>query len=109
MAKVKAQQAYEAYTTSINVYRRYREDVLNQRELISEETLLRYNGMLESVWGLLADVGARSQAVVAVINAQRDALIAETDLLWVLQGGSPEEFVALGGVSGQADSAGASH
>lgn len=109
MAKVKAEQAYAAYTASIDVYRRYREDVLKQRDLISEETLLRYNGMLESVWGLLADVGARSQAVVAVINAQRDALIAETDLLWVLQGGSPEEFVALGGVSGQAESAGASH
>ena len=109
MAKIKAEQAYAAYTSSIDVYRRYREDVLNQRDLISEETLLRYNGMLESVWGLLADVGARSQAVVAVINAQRDALIAETDLLWVLQGGTPQEFVSLVGVSGQADLTRASH
>lgn len=109
LAKVKAQQAYAAYVASIEVYGRYRSDVLKQREVISEETLLRYNGMLESVWGLLADVGARSQAVVEAINAQRDALIAETDLLWVLQGGYPEEFVSLGGVSAQGDSASAGH
>lgn len=91
-----AQQAYAAYTASLEVHHSYREDVLKQRELIGEETLLRYNGMLESVWGLLADVGARSQAVVAAIGAQRDALIAETDLQWVLHGGRPDTFVSLG-------------
>ena len=92
-----ATQAYAAYTASIDAYRSFREDVLRQREIISEETLFRYNGMLESTWGLLADVGARSQAVVATIDAQRTALIAETDLQWVLQGGRPDAFVSLGG------------
>lgn len=96
-ASIHARQAYLAYSASIAAYRSYRDDVLKQRELMGEETLLRYNGMLESVWGLLADVGARSQAVVAAIDAQRDALLAETDLQWVLQGGQPDAFVALGG------------
>lgn len=103
-----ARQAYAAYSASLDAYRSHREDVLKQRELIGEETLLRYNGMLESVWGLLADVGVRSQAVVAAIGAQRDALIAETDLQWVLQGGQPDAFVALGGGE-QAASAAAGH
>lgn len=96
-AVANARRAYAAYTASIDAYRSYREEVLSQRELIGEESLFRYNGMLESVWTLLADVGLRSQAVVAAIGAQRDALIAETDLLWVLQGGQPEAFVSPGG------------
>lgn len=107
-AGTNAKQAYAAYTASIDAYRNYRDDVLKQRELIGEETLLRYNGMLESVWGLLADVGARSQAVVAAIGSQRDALLAETDLQWVLQGGQPDAFVSLGGGE-QAATAAAGH
>ena len=103
-----AMQAFAAYTASLEVHHSYRDDILKQRELIGEETLLRYNGMLESVWGLLADVGARSQAVVAAIGAQRDALIAETDLQWVLQGGQPATFVSLSG-SEQSASAAAGH
>lgn len=92
-----ARQAFAAYTASLQSHRIHREEILKQRELIGEETLLRYNGMLKSVWDLLADVGARSQAVVAAISVQRDALIADTDLQWVLQGGQPDSFVSLGG------------
>lgn len=92
-----ALQAYAAYTAGIALHGQYRNEVLQQRERIGQETQLRYNGMLASVWDLLADVGARSQAVVAAIGAQRDALIAETDLHWVLQGGHPDAFVSLGG------------
>lgn len=103
-----AQQAYAAYTASVEVDRSQREDVLPQRERIGEATLLRYNGMLESVWGLLADAGARAQAVVAAVGAQRDALLAETDLYWVLQGGQPDTFLALG-AGEAASSAAAGH
>ena len=50
------------------------------RKRISEEVLLRYNGMLMSVFALLAD--AREQ--VAAVNASMDALrgfwVAESDL-----------------------------
>jgi hypothetical protein len=100
-----AAQAHAAYTASLSAHRNHRENLLKQREIIGEETQLRYNGMLESVWGLLADVGARSQAVVAAIGAQRDALLAETDLQWVLQGGQPEAFVSLGGGTSSASAA----
>ncbi len=108
LASNNAIQAYAAYAASLDIYHSYRNGVLAQRELIGEETQLRYNGMLESVWGLLADVEARSQAVVATIGAQRDALISETDLQWVLQGGQPDAFVTLGG-SAETATAAAGH
>jgi hypothetical protein len=46
-----------------------RDEVLQTRELITEETLLRYNGMLKSVWDLLDEVRNQSQAVVEAIEA----------------------------------------
>ncbi len=107
-ARARAQLAHAAYNASVENHQSYRDEVLKQQELLSEETLLRYNGMLESVWGLLATVGSRSQAVVATIGAQRDALIAETDLQWVLQGGQPTTLVSLSG-SEPAASAPAGH
>ncbi len=67
------------------------------REFISEETVLHYNGMLSSVWDLLDASRNQSQAEVDAIGAQRDFWIAEADLQWVLQGGEPDSFVALGG------------
>jgi len=108
-ASAQVRQAFAAYTASLQAHRIHREELLKQRELIGEETLLRYNGMLKSVWDLLADVGARSQAVVAAISVQRDTLIADTDLQWVLQGGQPDSFVSLGGGSQGAGAAPAGH
>jgi hypothetical protein len=81
-------------------------DVLKVREFITEETVLRYNGMLKSVWDLLGEASSQSQAVVAAIEAQRDFWIAETDLQWVLQGGAPDSFVSLGGGGEPAAAAG---
>ncbi len=108
-AASQARQAFAAYTASLQAHRIHREGILKQRQLIGEETLLRYNGMLKSVWDLLADVSARSQAVVAAISVQRDALIADTDLQWVLQGGQPDSFVSLGGGTQGASAAPAGH
>jgi hypothetical protein len=90
-----ARQAYAAYSASLEIHLVHRDERLKTRELMAEETLLRYNGMLDSVWTLLAEVEARAQARVAAIAAQRDSLVAETDLLWVLHGGQPQAFVSL--------------
>jgi hypothetical protein len=72
-------------------------DALKTQEFISEETVLRYNGMLSSVWDVLDASRNQAQAAVDAIAAQRDFWIAEADLQWVLQGGAPDSFVALGG------------
>lgn len=71
--------------------------VLETRAFITEETVLHYNGMLKSVWDLLAEVRNQSQATVDAIGAQRDFWTAEADLQWVLQGGEPVGFVSLTG------------
>jgi hypothetical protein len=57
--------------------------------------VLRYNGMLSSVWDLLADVRLNISAVNASIDAQRDFWLADTDLQLVLTGTSPGGLSAL--------------
>ncbi|TFW09360.1 RND transporter, partial [Oxalobacteraceae bacterium OM1] len=47
----------------------------------------RYNGMLASVFELLADAREQVGSVNAAIEAQRDFWIAETDLQAAMNGG----------------------
>lgn len=100
-----AQLAFEAYQASLAVAQGTNE-VLATRQFVVQETQLHYNGMLKSVWDLLTEANNQSQAAIDAINAQRDALIADTDLKWVLQGGLPISFVSLGGASASAPAAG---
>ena len=72
-------------------------DALKTQAFINEETVLRYNGMLSSVWDVLDASRNQAKAAMDAIGAQRDFWIAEVDLQWVLQGGEPDSFVALGG------------
>jgi len=81
-------------------------DALKTQALINEEMVLRYNGMLSSVWDVLDASRSQSQAAIDAINAQRDFLIAEADLQWVLQGGAPDNFLSLGAVGEAAAPAG---
>lgn len=89
--------ALAAYQTSHTLVKGTRDEVLKVRAFISEETVLHYNGMLSSVWDVLDESRNQSQALIDAIDAQRDFWIAEADLQWVLQGGEPDSFVALGG------------
>lgn len=72
-------------------------DALKTHAFINEETVLRYNGMLSSVWDVLDATRAQAQAAMDAMDAQRDFWIAEADLQWVLQGGEPDSLVALSG------------
>ncbi len=96
-----ARLAQQAYLASHALALSARDEVVKTRELITEDTVLHYNGMLKSVWDLLGEVGNQSQAVVSAIDAQRDFWLAEADLQWVLQGGAPTSFVSLGGGGGE--------
>jgi len=58
------------------------------RKRISEEMLLRYNGMLASVFELLADSREQVAAVNAYIETQRDFWIAESEFQMALMGGA---------------------
>ena len=53
---------------------------------IADEIGLRYNGMLASVFELLAEARQQATSVNAAIDAQRDFWVAETDLQMAING-----------------------
>ena len=85
-ARSEVRLAYSAYRTSHDIARHYRDEVVPLRKRISEEVLLRYNGMLASVFELLADARDQAGSVNAAIDAQRDFWIAETGLQAAING-----------------------
>ena len=79
-ARSEVREAYLRYRFAYDIARRYRDDVVPHARRVSEENLLRYNGMLIGVFELLADARAQIAAVNAAIEAQRDFWIAQADL-----------------------------
>ena len=88
-ARSEVRESYSAYRTAFDLAKHYRDEIVPLRKRISEEVLLRYNGMLMSVFELLAD----SREQVAAVNAYIDALhafwVAESDLQAAMTAGSP--------------------
>ena len=72
------------------------------RKFIADEMVLRYNGMLSSVFELLADTRAHVLAVNASIDALRDYWLADADLQTALSGTSPGGMTAMKPVTGSA-------
>ncbi|MDB5825947.1 MAG: transporter, partial [Variovorax sp.] len=85
-AASEAREAAEGWRSTYAVARRYQTDVLPLRRTVNDEMVLRYNGMLSSVWELLAETRATATAVVAGIDAQRDFWIADTELQLAMTG-----------------------
>jgi outer membrane protein TolC len=86
-ARSEVRQAYSAYRTTYDVAKHYRDEVVPLRKQISDEVLLRYNGMLASVFELLSDARDQVASVNSAIEAQRDFWIAETELQASINGG----------------------
>jgi outer membrane protein TolC len=82
-----AREAYQLYRGSYGIAQHYQTKVLPLRKVISDETLLRYNGMLVDLFQLLADARARIDSNVAAIQAQRDFFVAASDLSVAITGG----------------------
>lgn len=87
-ARSEVREAYAAYRTNYDIARHYRDDVVPLRKKISDEVLLRYNGMLASVFELLADSREQLGSVNTAIETQRDFWIAESRLQSAINGGS---------------------
>jgi outer membrane protein TolC len=86
-ARSQARNAYLAYRTAYDVARHYRDTIIPLRKEISEENLLRYNGMLISVFELLADARDQIASVTGAIEALREFWMAEIDLRQALSVG----------------------
>lgn len=85
-ARSEVREAYSAYRTTYDIAKHYRDEVVPLRKQISDEVLLRYNGMLSSVFELLSDARDQVSSVNGAIEAQRDFWIAETDLQAAING-----------------------
>ena len=88
-SRSEAREAYHGYRTAYDLARHYRDEVVPLRKFILDEMLLRYNGMISSVFDLLADTRVHIGAVNASIEAQRDFWLADADLQTTLTGTSP--------------------
>jgi outer membrane protein TolC len=88
-ARSEARESYADYRASYDLARYYRDRVLPLRKQISEQTLLRYNGMLMSVFELLADAREQATAVSGYIGVLRDYWTAQANLEAALGGRLP--------------------
>lgn len=104
-ARSEVREWYSAYLTNYDIARHYRDEVVPLRKTISEEMLLRYNGMLASPFELLSDARDQIEAVNASIDSLKNYWLAQTDLQFALGGHLPT-YTASDNASAPADSKG---
>ena len=77
---------YAAYRTAYDISRHYKDEVIPLRRVISEENVLRYNGMIIGVFELLADSRDQIGAVISAIAAEQQFWLADAALQATLIG-----------------------
>ncbi|MFM9990790.1 MAG: TolC family protein [Burkholderiaceae bacterium] len=77
---------YAAYRTAYDISMHYKEEVIPLRKVISEENVLRYNGMLIGVFELLSDSRDQIGAVISAIEAEQQFWLADAALQATLIG-----------------------
>ena len=107
-ARSEVREAYGAYRAAWDIARHHREEIVPLRARISEENLLRYNGMLIGVFELLADARSQIASVHAAIDALRDFWIAQAELDMAMVG-KPSLSAAPGPSPAKAEAGGAGH
>ena len=106
-ARSEVLEAYLGYRSSYDVSRHYRDEIVPLKKRISEENVLRYNGMLIGVFELLADARSQIAGVNSAIEALRDFWIAEADLDMALIGKPNLAAASSTGIAPVAEGAGA--
>jgi outer membrane protein TolC len=106
-ARSEVREAYVNQRTTYDIARHLRDEVVPLQKRISDENLLRYNGMLIGVFDLLADARAQVQGVAAYLDALRDFWQAQADLdLAMVSSPSLSAPTASGGMNVSAGSPG---
>lgn len=106
-AQSEVRLAYAIYRSSFELAVHYRDEIVPLKKKISDENLLRYNGMFIGVFDLLADARAQIVSVNSAIEATRDFWLAQADLEMSLIGKPSMSAPASGeAVAGEAPSAG---
>lgn len=108
-ARSEVRESYSAYRTAYDLARHHRDEVVPLRKRISEENLLRYNGMLIGVFELLADSREQVRSVTAYVEALRDFWAADVRLQTALTGRSPGASALQAPSTAAAPTVGAPH
>ena len=85
-ARSQVREAHAGYRSAYSIARHHRDEIVPLKKRISDEQMLRYNGMLISVFELLADSREQVASVNAAIEAQRDFWIADSALQAAMTG-----------------------
>lgn len=102
-----ARDAYRVYRSTYDIAGHYQREVVPLRNIISDESQLRYGSMQIDVFALLAEAKLRISAQRASIEAKRDFWLAQSELQTAVNGGgrsdnqqesrSPTNSLANGG------------
>lgn len=87
-ARSQVREAYTGYRGAFDLARHYKRTIVPLNKRITDEELLRYNGMLASVLELLNASRQQQTALLKALDARRDFWLAETQLNFVLVAGS---------------------
>lgn len=85
-ARSEVREAYGAYRSAWEIAKHQRDEIVPLARRVSDENLLRYNGMFIGVFELLADARAQVASVNGAIGALRDFWLAQADLEMALVG-----------------------
>ncbi len=85
-ARSEVRESYAAQQKQYAIARHLRDEVVPLKKRISDENQLRYNGMLISVFELLADARSQIDAVNTAIESQRDFWLADADFQMAMLG-----------------------
>jgi outer membrane protein TolC len=107
-AASRVRESYASYRTAHDLALHYRLEVVPLRKTIADETLLKYNGMLASVFDLLAESRAQISSVIQAIDAERDFWLADAALQATILG-RPVQGAVLAPSASPAESAAAAH
>jgi outer membrane protein TolC len=106
-ARSQVRESYLGYRSAYELARHYRDEILPLRKRISDEQLLRYNGMLISVFELIEDSRQQVASVSASIDALREYWLAESGLQSaMLTGMTPGDGMSAAAMPGSAGSGG---
>jgi outer membrane protein TolC len=97
-----ARDAYRIYRSTYDIAAHYRDRVLPVREVITNETMLRYGAMQIDVFSLLTEARQRVTVNIAAIEAQRNFWVASANLdAAVVGGGTTSNDSAVPRVAGR--------
>ncbi len=82
-----SRSAYQAYRSTYDIARHYRDNLVPLRTTIEEQSLLTYNGMITNTFELLSDARDKMNAGLLSINAKRDFWLAAANLTAAVYGG----------------------